>query len=174
MLGQSTSLTLTAVIRRCTLFYSIRTHLPSCNGADDQEGLLARRHRLRKGSVGRFVRQIFFAGEEAQERPALLRHMIADGALQHRITRFKSIEHRTLRNLPRDIQLHLAADPRQGPKLLRNFRADLFGVCPATEGPAGRPGPIGAQVSPAPAAANPGPPVVPKYTPHLSKESTAI
>src|SRR6266852_7164541 len=47
-------------------------------------------------------------------------------------------------------------------------------VCTSTDSTAGRSRTIGAQLSPASADAYTCPPVVPKYTPHLSSESTAI
>src|ERR1700704_1938442 len=47
-------------------------------------------------------------------------------------------------------------------------------VCTSTESTPGRSRTIGAQLSPASADAYTCPPLVPKYTPHLSSESTAI
>src|SRR5438105_12186773 len=47
-------------------------------------------------------------------------------------------------------------------------------VWTSTESTGGRSRTIGAQLSPASAEAYTCPPVVPKYTPHLSSESTAI
>src|ERR1700675_511841 len=47
-------------------------------------------------------------------------------------------------------------------------------VCTSTESTPGRSRTIGAQLSPASADAYTCPPLVPKYMPHLSSESTAI
>src|ERR1700704_5961105 len=47
-------------------------------------------------------------------------------------------------------------------------------VCTSTESTPGRSRTIGFQLSPASAEAYTCPPLVPKYTPHLSSESTAI
>src|SRR5258707_459718 len=47
-------------------------------------------------------------------------------------------------------------------------------VCTSTESPPGRSRTIGAQLSPASAEAYTCPPLVPKYMPHLSSESTAM
>jgi len=94
--------------------------LPAGDGPDDDERLLPGRDGVGERSVGRFVGEILFAGEEAQERPALLRDLVADGAAQHRIPGLESIKHRALRNRAFDVELHFVADVRQRPKVLRD------------------------------------------------------
>ena len=118
--------------------------------------------------------QILGAGEEPHERPALLRDVIADGPAQHRIAGLQRVEHRALRDWPLHLKLHLARDVRQDPQMRRKLDPDHWSVCTSTESTAGRSRTIGAQVSPASADAYTCPPVVPKYTPHESSESTAI
>src|SRR6266851_403514 len=73
-----------------------------------------------------------------------------------------------------NVELHLAADARQSPQMWREYDSDHGSVWTSTESTAGRSRTMGAQLSPASAEAYTCPPVVPKYTPHLSSESTAI
>jgi hypothetical protein len=67
------------------------------------------------------VRQILLAGEKAQERPPLLRDLIADSSAQHGIAGLECVEDRTLRDWTLDLEFDLAADVRQRPKVLRKF-----------------------------------------------------
>src|SRR5437763_3745101 len=120
------------------------------------------------------MRNILFAGEEPQERATLLRGVIADCPLQHRITRLKRVEDRAQRDRTFDLERHVAVYLRQRPQMCREYDSDHFSVCTSTESTAGRSRTIGLQLSPASADAYTCPPVVPKYTPHLSSESTAI
>src|SRR5712692_402341 len=65
-----------------------RTHalvLPSGNGPDDDKGLLSGRDSIGQWGVRRLMGQILLTGEEAQERPALLCDVVADGTAQHGI-----------------------------------------------------------------------------------------
>src|SRR5712671_6443397 len=61
-------------------------------------------------------------------------------------------------------------------RALFEFLLDLVhgSVCTSTDSTAGRSRTIGAQLSPASAEAYTCPPLVPKYRPHLSSESTAM
>jgi hypothetical protein len=70
--------------------------------------------------------QILSAGEEPQERSALLRHVVADRALQHRISRLEFIEHRTDRNLTLNLELHLFVNLRQRSQMIREHDSDHF------------------------------------------------
>jgi hypothetical protein len=63
--------------------------------------------------------QIFLAGKEAQERPPLLRDLVADCTAQHRIAGLKRVEDRPLRNLAANFELHLAVNLRQRSQMLR-------------------------------------------------------
>ena len=65
--------------------------------------------------------EIFFAGEETQERSPLLRPVVADGAAQHGIAGLECIENGTLRDWTRDFEFDLAADVRQRAKMLWKF-----------------------------------------------------
>jgi hypothetical protein len=62
----------------------------SCDRANYEVRLFAGYNVLWEWRVGRIVRQILLAGKEANERPALLRHVIAYRAAQHRVSFFKS------------------------------------------------------------------------------------
>lgn len=64
------------------------------------------------------MRQIFLAGEEAQERTTLLRRVIANCSLEHRVAFFERIQNRSLRDRTFDWNLNLVADVRQRAKML--------------------------------------------------------
>src|SRR5258708_4352995 len=118
--------------------------------------------------------QILPAGEESQERPALLRDVVADRAAQHGIAGLERVEDRALRGRTLDVELHFTGDVRQPPQVWREDNPDHGSVWTSTESTAGRSRTMGVQLSPASADAYTCPPVVPKYTPHLSRESTAM
>src|SRR5262245_16074995 len=120
------------------------------------------------------MRQVFCAGEKAQHRPALPRDVVADRPAQHRIAGLQRVEDRALRGRPLDGELHLAADVGQRPQMIRKHHSDHGSVWASTDITDGRSRTMGAQPSPESAEAYTCPPVVPKYTPHLSSESTAI
>ena len=103
-----------------------------------------------------------------------LRDVVADRPAQHRIAGLERVEDRALRDRALDLELHLAVDVRQRPQMRRKHHSDHGSVWTSTESTAGRSRTMGAQVSPASADAYTCPPVVPKYTPHESSESTAI
>jgi len=101
-----------------------RPPLASGNRSDDQKRLFPRRDSVRQWSVRRLVGKILLAGEESQERPALLRNMIADRTAQHGIPGLKSIEHRPLRNRTLDLECRLAAGMGQRSQMLREYYPD--------------------------------------------------
>src|SRR5437899_4322220 len=68
--------------------------------------------------------EVLLAGEEPQERSALLRDLIADRAAQHRVAGLECVEDRALRGLTLDVELHLAADARQRPQMCREYDSD--------------------------------------------------
>ena len=55
--------------------------------------------------------EIFLAGKEPQERPALLGVVLADRSAQHGIARFERVEHRALRDRTLDLEFQLGAEP---------------------------------------------------------------
>src|SRR5262249_21498650 len=118
---------------------------------------------------------ILLAGEEPHERAALLRDVVANRPAQHRIGGLERIEDRALRRGAVDVELYFAVDARERPQMSRQDDADDHdSVWPSTETTDGRSRTMGSQLSPASADAYTWPPVVPKYTPHGSSESTAI
>src|SRR5262245_4823090 len=153
---------------------TVNRALPAGNGPHDPEGLRPRRHRLGQRGVGRLVRQVLFAGEKAQHRPALVRTVVADRPAQHRIAGLQRVEDRALRRHALDLELNLALDARQHPQMIRQHHSDHDSVWTSTDSTYGRWVTIGAQLSPPSAEAYTWPPLVPKYTPHGSSESTAI
>ena len=70
------------------------------------------------------MREIFLAGEKAQECPALLRAMIPDRATQHRVARFERIQYRVQRDRMSHFQFDFAANMRQSSKMLRQFNSN--------------------------------------------------
>src|SRR6266704_2208644 len=148
--------------------------LPSGDGPDDQERLGPPRHRVGQGDVRRLVGQVLLAGEEPHERPALLGDLVPDGPAQHGIAGLEGVEDHAQGGRPLDLELHLAADACQRPQVGGQLDADHGRVWTSTDSTAGKSRAMGAQLSPASAEAYTWPPVVPKYTPHLSRESTAI
>src|SRR5213080_404519 len=147
--------------------------LAAGHGTHDQKRLCAHRDRVGQRGIRRFVGQILLAGEDPHERSALLREVVADRPAQHRIAGLERVEDRALRDPTLDIELHLAVDVRQLPQMCREHHADHGSVWTSTESTAGRSRTMGAQLSPVSADAYTCPPVVPKYTPHGSSESTA-
>jgi len=70
------------------------------------------------------VRQILLAGEESHKRPALLRDVVTNRALQHRIASLQRVQDRPLGYLTFNIELHLAADLRQRSQMRREDYSD--------------------------------------------------
>src|SRR6266849_2790050 len=140
----------------------------------NQKRLRANRDRVGQRGIRRFVGQIPLAGEDPHERAALLRDVVADRPAQHRIGGLERVENRALRDRTPNVEFHLALDARQRPKMRREHDSDHGSVWTSTDSTAGRSRTIGAQLSPASADPYTCPPVVPKYTPHGSSESTAI
>jgi hypothetical protein len=99
------------------------------------------------------MRQIFLAGKEAQKRPPLSRHLIANRPPQHRITSLQRIKHRPLRDRAVDLELNFAADVCQRSQMLREYDPDHGSVCTSTDNTPGKSRTIGAQLSPASAEA---------------------
>ncbi len=144
------------------------------DGANDQKRFRARGDLFRQRGVRRFMGQVLSAGEKSHERSPLLRDLIADGPAEHRIPGFEGIENRALRDRTLDLEPYLTLDPREFFELRRERHPDHGRVWTSTESTAGRSRTMGIQLSPASLEAYTCPPVVPKYTPHKSSESTAM
>lgn len=127
--------------------------LASGNGPYDQKRFRPRRDRVRQRRVWRRMRQIFLAGEETQERPALPGNLIANGPAQHRIASLERVQQRAQRGRTFDIERHFARGVRQCSQMLRQDHPDHASVCTSTESTGGRSRTIGAHRSPASAEA---------------------
>src|SRR6266508_127037 len=152
----------------------LRAALAAGHRAHDEKRLGPHRDRVGQRGVRQFVGEVLLAGEESHERSALLRDVVANRPAQHGIAGFERVEHRALRDLTADVELHLAVDVRERPQMCGEHNPDHGSVWTSTDTTDGRSRTIGAQRSPASAEAYTCPPVVPKYTPHGSSASTAI
>ncbi len=101
-------------------------------------------------------------------------NVVPDGAAQHGIARLERVQYRRPGDRAGDVELHLAFDLRQRAEVRREHHADHRSVCTSTDRTAGRSRTMGVQLSPASGDMYTCPPVVPKYTPHLSSASMAI
>src|SRR5208283_4765762 len=107
---------------------AMATAVPTClatsNGPEDNKRLRARRDRVRQCGVRRFVGQILLAREEPQERPALLRDVVADCTPQHRIVSFKRIEDGALGDRALDRKFQLSTNVGQRSQMRRKYDSD--------------------------------------------------
>ena len=106
----------------------ILARLTAGNGAEDDKGFRPRCDRIGKRGIRRLMREILLAGEEPQERPALLGDLIADRPAQHRIAGFKRVEDGALRGWTPDVEFDLAANLRQGSQMVRKDNSDHIAV----------------------------------------------
>ena len=67
--------------------------LAARNGPYYQKGLRPGRDRFGQWGIRQLMGQVLLAGEEPQERPALLRDVVADRPAQHRIAGLEGIEY---------------------------------------------------------------------------------
>jgi hypothetical protein len=74
------------------------------------------------------VGQILLAGEETQERPALLRDLVADRPAQHGIAGFERVKHRPQRDRPVEFKFYFVANVRQRSQMLRDYDSDHFAI----------------------------------------------
>jgi len=86
---------------------------PAGYGPDDNKRLFPGCDGIGKGSVRRFVGEVFFAGEESEEGTSLLGIVLADRPPQHGIAGLERVQHRTLRDRTIDLQRHFVADVRE-------------------------------------------------------------
>src|ERR1017187_4228329 len=84
--------------------------LASGNCSQDDKWFHPRGHYFRQGGVRPFMGEILLAGEETQERPALLCNLIADRTAQHGIPSLQGVENRALCDRAIDFKPYLGAD----------------------------------------------------------------
>src|SRR5574341_931276 len=122
--------------------------LTSRHGPHHPKRLCARRHRVGQLGLGRLMRQVLPTGEEPDERPALLRHMVANRPAQHRIPGLQRVQDRAQRRRTLNLELNLSADARQRPQMMREHDSDHGSVWTSTDSTAGRSRTMGDQLSP--------------------------
>src|SRR5262249_16030285 len=84
--------------------------LAAGDGADDQKRFLAGNHGVGERRVGRVVREVLLAVEEADEVAALGGRVVAVRAAEHRVARLESIESGSQRDGSRNIELDFAGN----------------------------------------------------------------
>src|ERR1700681_1228584 len=99
--------------------------------------------------------------------------MVADGALQRRIAFLQRVE-QSPNSALLDFERNLTPGAPQRSQMRRKYDSNHASVWTSTESTAGRSCTMGAQLSPESGDAYTCPPVVPKYKPQESSESTAI
>jgi hypothetical protein len=72
--------------------------------------------------------KVFRTGEETQERPALLGHMVADGPAKHGIGRFQGIEHGTDRDRSVYVEDNFVIDASKSAEVGRKDDSDHW-IC---------------------------------------------
>jgi hypothetical protein len=122
------------------------------DSSNDQERLDPSNHPLGQWGVGSLVREVFAAGEEADEGAAFVRDVVADRAAEYWIRFFERVQDGALRGAVADINGDLAADAGERPQVSRQLHAypghGYFSVCTSTDITAGRSWTMAVQLSP--------------------------
>ena len=134
-------------VRACSIDVVTRASTP-CHRSDHPEGLGSRGDLFRQRIVDRFERDVFPAGEEADEVSALRRPVIADRAPEGWVIRLQRIQDGALRRPVLGVEDHLSLDARKGAQVLRKDDADHGSVWASTESTAGRSCTTAVQLSP--------------------------
>jgi len=100
------------------------TPLATGHRPDDRKWLAAVHDRVGEQGIWRRMGQVLPAGKEPEERPALLRHVVADRPAQHRVGVFERVESRALRHRARNMDVDLVPHPGQGPQVVRERDSD--------------------------------------------------
>ena len=137
---------------------------PSAAGdsANNEEGFCARGDCVGERGIRLFMGKVLAASEEAQERPACLRDVIADRAAQHRVTVLERVNDGALCDGRLKVEFDFACDARKPTQVRRENHADHGSVWTSTESTPGRSRTMGDHESPASAEAYTCPPEVPK------------
>src|SRR2546421_981141 len=147
---------------------------PPCNRPNNEQRFFPARHLPRQRRIRSLVGQIVLAGEEPNEWPPELRHVVTHRSAQHRVARLHGVEHGPLRHRPVDADGDLGSDLREHAQRRRQHDANHVSVWTSTDRTGGKSLTLGAQLSPASADPYTCPPLVPKYTPQGSSESMDI
>src|SRR5271170_6416860 len=93
--------------------------------------------------------KVLATGEEAQERPTCLRHVVADRTAKHRVPALKRINDGALCDRRLKLEFHFAADAREPAQVRRENDANHGSVWTSTDSTVGRSCTMGDQISPA-------------------------
>jgi len=99
-------------------------NLSACDSAHDKERLGPFSNRIGQGSIKWIVRDIFPAGKESHQRPALFCFVIADGAAQHWIFFFNRVDYRAHRRRAVEIDVYFITHVRERAKMMRKNDAN--------------------------------------------------
>ena len=148
--------------------------LSSGDGAYDEERFSAIYNHVRQWGFRGFEGPILFTNEKPDKWAALERDMVANRSAQNRMAFLECIKDGAQRDRFRDLELHFAGNAREIAQMEWKLDPNHAIVCTSTDKTAGRSRTMGLQLLPALAEAYTCPPVVPKYTPQGSSESTAM
>src|SRR5206468_10854163 len=123
--------------------------LSSCDGAHDETRLVAFGNRVGQWSIERFVGDVFAAGKESHQRPALERVVFTDSAAQHRVSVLQCSDNCVRRHGSVKIDMHFIANFRQRAEMMWKNDSNHFSVCTSTDRTAGKSRTIGFHESPA-------------------------
>jgi hypothetical protein len=98
--------------------------LTAGNGPYDQQGFRAGGDGVGELGVGQVVGEVLFAGEEADERAALLGDVVADCAAEHGVAGLEGVEGGAQGGGAGDVKMHLAVDVGQDAQVLGEDDAD--------------------------------------------------
>ena len=93
-------------------------NLSARDSAHDKEGLGPFPNRIGQGSIKWIVRDVFPAGKESHQRPALSCFVIADGAAQHWIFFFNRVDYRAHRRRAVEIDVYFITHVRERAKMM--------------------------------------------------------
>ncbi len=93
-------------------------NLSACDSAHDKEGLGPFCNRIGQGSIKWIVRDVFPAGKESHQRPALFCFVIADGAAQHWIFFFNRVDYCAHRRRAVEIDVYFITNVRKRAQMM--------------------------------------------------------
>src|SRR6266550_2382101 len=98
--------------------------LPSRDRAHDEKRLGAFCNRIGQGSIRWFMGDVFAAGKESHQWPALFCFVIADGTAQHWIFFFNRVDYRAHRRRAVEIDVYFITHLRERAKMMRKNDAN--------------------------------------------------
>lgn len=125
-----------------------RFKLAAGHRAHHAERLGARGHLVGQRVVRRIEGEVAPAGEEADERPALRRRVVADRPAQDRMAGLERVEDARQRGRVPRVEPHFAVHTGERAQVMRQRDPDHGSVCASTESTAGRSRTTAVQLSP--------------------------